>query len=446
MRVLAAGAALALVASACGGDNGEDGTADTADTDTADTDTDAEATDDEAASGELQPSEGDVELTIWFGREDFQPGDAFESFEEEYPNITVNTDVIPMETAPQDFIRQFQSGNAPDIVQAPFESAAPMFAQDVLMDITPIKEWWEAEDPEGFNDLAPVAWEMGEWQGVPHGLTTTIGSVWFNYRVDWFEEAGIDHPPETYEDVLEAGRQLSDGDRIGFAFPGSRSQAPVSWFLTPYMAMGGEFDDQNAPVLTSEGSVYLLEFLQTLMRDGIADPATLAWDSGDFRAAYLGGRAAMAQIGMNILPELNENLEYGEEWVATAHPVRPGAEDQAQQQSRGWPYYVSADTEHPYEVGLVLRYLADPVNQKEIGLRYQPPASISVNEDPEFLEAQPWVADLDIANMTPLPVHDRQLEIHEVLLDAMQEALQNPDADASEIAARHQEAIDALNE
>jgi ABC-type multidrug transport system ATPase subunit len=62
------------------------------------------------------------------------------------------------------------------------------------------------------------------------------------------------------------------------------------------MSMGGQFEN-NVPQLDSDAGIYLLEFYQQLMSENIASRETVAWDSGDMRASFIGGNAAQALIG-----------------------------------------------------------------------------------------------------------------------------------------------------
>jgi len=386
----------------------------------------------------------DTTLRFWFGRENFIPGDHFETFEEENPGVTVETDVIPLENAVAEFIRAAQAGNAPDVLQVPADSMGPLARQNLLLDMSEYIEKWENENPSNYDNLVDLAWNMASWQGTPHGVTLHMGPFWYAYRQDWFEEAGIEHPPATWDDVIEAGKMLSNEDRIGFSIIGSRAHDPV-WFLSLFMAMGGPYEG-NVPQLNSDAGIYLLEFYQQLMSENIASRETVAWDSGDMRASFIGGNAAQALIGDNIFPTLQESLSYGEEWNASAPPVRPGGEEEAKYMALGWPYLVSADTEHPELVSKALQYMSRTEIVKDVALRYQPTTNIAVLTDEEYVEAKPWAPDFQepFSKLVPLPGHARQPQIYNVLLDAMQEALQNPESDASEIAAEYQAEIDKI--
>jgi ABC-type glycerol-3-phosphate transport system substrate-binding protein len=384
-----------------------------------------------------------VELTMWFGRENFIPEDAFETFEENHPNITVNTDVIPLEKTVQQGVRAYNAGNAPDLMQVPSAKIPPLVAQDMLMDVSDLMDRWEEEAPESYNNLADAAFEMGQWQGTPYGVALHIGPFWYTYRSDWFEQAGMD-VPQTWDQVLEAGRQMSSGDRIGFSVIGSRAHAPV-WFLSTFMSMGGQWEN-GVPQLDSAAGEYLLNFYQTLMEEDIAHPDTMAWNSGDMRAAFINGNAAQALIGDNIYPKLSESLEYGEQWEGKPLPARPGAEDQSRTMTLGWPYVIVNSTEHPYEASLVLRYLAQPDIVESVARTYQPTTVLPVLNSESYVDAKPWAPDFEEAfsNLVPMPKHPKQPQIYEVLLDAMQDALNNPQKDPAQMAAEYQDEIDQV--
>ena len=384
----------------------------------------------------------EIEITMWFGRNNFIPGDAFEQFHKEYPNIHVKTDVIRLEQSVADFIRAASAGKAPDLLQVPGDSIGPLAQQGLLLDMTELFSRWQKEDPKTYNGIAPLGWSMPKWNGIPHGVALHIGPFWYVYRKDLFEKAGIPHPPKTWDDVLEAGRKLSVGDTIGFSIIGSRAHDPV-WFLSLFMAMGGQFEN-NVPQLNSEAGIYLLSFYQTLMRDKIASSDTLAWNSGDMRAAFIGGNAAQALIGDNIFPTIQEAMQWNDKWSAVPPPVRPGAESEGRYMALGWPYLVYANTKYPYEASLVLRYLSRPEIISEVSMRYQPTTVVKVLNLPEYKEAKPWAPDFEEAfnQLVPLPGHGRQPAIYRYLLDAMQEAISNPNDDPAEIAQKYQDLID----
>lgn len=384
-----------------------------------------------------------TELTVWFGRQDFIPGDAFDKFHAENPDIRVTADVIPLEEAYASFVRSYRAGNAPDIVQILTFSKVALSEQGMLLDVSSILEAWEQENPDHYYDMAPAAWEIASHNEVPHGMALHVAPYWYVYRNDLFEEAGIPEP-KTWDDAIEAGRQLRGPNMLGFTQIGFAGH--IDWFISYFMYMGGEFVD-NVMQLDSDAGYYLLEFYQTMMRDNIAHPDTVAWDSGEMRAAFMSGEAAQFFDGANVFATVQQNLEYGVEWLALPGLVRPGGEDGWVMPGNSWPYVVSSTAAGKEEaIGKVLQYLSETDIVKEVAMRYQPATRMAVFEDPEYLVYQPWFAELAeyYAMQVPIPVHARQPEINRILGEAMQDALTRPDADPVEMAKYWQEEINAV--
>lgn len=396
-------------------------------------------------SGEQEEETGDdtVELTVWFGREDFIPDDRFESFHEQYPNIRVNVDVVPLEEALEQASMAMSAGQGPDILQIDSRRLAPLAEADMLLDISDILETWEAEAPDNYDAVSGTGWEHAIHKGTPHGVALSAGPFNHVFRIDWLEEAGLD-VPETWEDVLDVARELNEGEnQRGYALRGPTSSV---WFHSHFQAMGGEFDENGVIQLDSEAGIYALEFYQTLVEEDLVSEDVLAWGSGDMRAAFITGRAAQAPIGTNIFPDIQEELDYGEQWSATPPPHREGAEDEWQYSSLGWPHLVMRGTEHPEEAGLVLRYLAEHENAMSVAVRYQPTTVLSVYEDPEFIEANPWsedfIAPFDV--MVRVPSHELHEDMNDLIMDAMGEVMSDMDANPADVAARYQDQLDAL--
>ena len=260
---------------------------------------------------EMEP-EGDesVELTVWFGRENFIPDNAFDSFHKQYPNITVKVDVIPLEQALTEASTALSAGVGPDLLQTDSRRIPPLVEAGLLYPMDEQLALWKKEDPKSYNAISSAGWKHGMYDGVAYGVAIYSGPFNYVYRKDWLEEAGLE-VPETWEEMLDVARKLDGPDRDGYAVRGPSSTV---WFSSHYMSMGGKYDANNVIQLDSEAGIYSLEFYQTLVKDGLVSQDVLAWGSGDMRAAFITGRAAQAPIGTNIFPKIKEELEYGVEW------------------------------------------------------------------------------------------------------------------------------------
>ena len=389
-----------------------------------------------------------IELTIWFGRDAFIPADRFAAFESQYPNIRVKADVVPLEEVVAEFSRAADAKRAPDIAQVGHNAVGPLVARRLLRDMSDMFARWKQEDPQLYNDTAEWAFSLPAWNGVPYGFGLHAGTngSWMVYRKDVLADLGFNGPPRTWDELLQIGRVVRDSsyDMIPFSLIGSRVAEPI-WVVGPFMAMGGQFVD-SAPQIDSPAGRHLIEFHQKLARERLTHPDVLAWSSGEMRAAFMAGDAAMAPIGWNIYPTIQKELKYGVQWDHAPMPVRAGAENEARRMLIGWPYYVSRDTAHAYETSLLLRYLARPDIVSEVAKRYQPASTLSVGRSAEYEQAKPWAPTKIewMPRLVPLPVHPRSTEIEEIWKDLLQESLTNVNADPAEMARRYQQGINSV--
>lgn len=383
-----------------------------------------------------------VELTVWFGRENFIPDDNFKEFHERYPNIKVKVDVIPLEEALTEAAKAISAGVGPDIIQTDSRRIPPLVEANLLLPMDEYIKQWKQEDPDNYKALSLSAWDHSQQDGVTYGVTVFSGPFNHVYRIDWLEELGLS-VPATWEEVLDVARAISQsGDRKGFSVRGPNS---TPWFFSHYMAMGGKFVD-NIIQLDSEAGIYALTFYQTLVKEKLVSDDVLAYRSGEMRAAFITGRAGQAPIGTNIFPSIQAEMKYGEKWGAIPPVVREGYEDDYSYASLGWPMVVTSNTKHPYEVSLVLRYLCENDNAMSVARRYQPTTVTTVWNDPEYLAEQPWSLDFAEAllNMTRTPATVHITKVDNIVLDALGEVMSNVDADPAEVAKRYQVQLDAL--
>jgi len=386
----------------------------------------------------------EIELKIWFGRENFIPGDRFETFLKENPNIKVSIDVVPLEVATSEYVRAVRAGKAPDIIQLLLPEVKFLAEEGLLMNLNSMFSNWERDEPERFNELTSVAFNMAKANGEPYGLALHAMPYLYVYRSDLLKKSGISKP-ETWEDVLLTAKKVKEDQGVlGFSIIGGRENPP-EWFLTIFDTMGGSYNN-SVPQLDSEAGRNVLKFYQSLMKDNLAHKDTLAWASGEMRAAFAGGRAAQALITISLYPSINEDLKYGEEWMASAPPYREGAKEEWKLRGSAWPYVVNSKTLHAEAVEKVLKYLSRAEIVGEVSKRYVTATNKKVFSDPDYLAVQPWWEDIldAYANMGAALSHSKIHEQNEILKDAYQEALANPNADVNAMAKKYQEELDKL--
>lgn len=201
-QALALTAAVALLATACAGQDGD------SDDDTADS---AEDGDDADADTEEDDADSDEPVTIeWWHNSNNEPGrgvyeQAADDFMAENPHVTIEINAQEHEDMLTRLDAAFQSGDIPDIyMERGGGELASHVEAGLTRDITDLAA-------EAIENLGGVG-STYEVDGRAYALPFTAGAVGFWYNTELFDEAGIGGPPETLDDWFAAVDALKAAD------------------------------------------------------------------------------------------------------------------------------------------------------------------------------------------------------------------------------------------
>lgn len=245
---IAGTAALALTLAACGGDG--------------ETDPTAENTPDQSAD----PTAVEGELTWWDTSDPANEGPAWQElikrFNEEYPNVTINYESVPFAEAQNKFKTAAASGSgAPDILRAEV-AWVPEFAS--LGYLYSLDGTALLEDQDDFLGT-PMSSNMfdGKMYGVPQ-VTDTLALL---YNKKLFDEAGIEEPPATWDEVADAAKKLKTVGSEGIYINSG------GYFLLPFIyGEGGDLVDTESQTIevNSAENVAGISTAQQLVKSGAA--------------------------------------------------------------------------------------------------------------------------------------------------------------------------------
>ena len=287
LPAIAGTAALALTLAACGSDSGDTNT-------------------DSAPESDVAPADLEAELTWWDTSDPTNEGPAFEAlieqFNEEYPNVTINYESVPFAEAQNKFKTAAQSDSgAPDILRAEvawvpeFASLGYLYA----LDGTPLLEDTNfLETPLSSNVYD------GKTYGVPQ-VTDTLGLM---YNKALFEEAGIDAPPATWDEVTEASAKL---EKIGVDGLYINSGG---YFLLPFMyGAGGDLVDVDAQQITvnSPENVDGISTAQDLVKSGAAVKPDANDSYGTMMTLFKEGKVGMIINGPWETANMSADKKFG---------------------------------------------------------------------------------------------------------------------------------------
>jgi multiple sugar transport system substrate-binding protein len=401
------------------------------------------------ASGEV--TDENIELTVWASRDYYVPPDEFASFEEEYPNITINWDV----QADDDILQQLQRMKAagqkmPDVIHDDVFMMEAYVAAGLLRPIDDVLARWEEEEPDLYNSILPITWEETTFDGQPYGMSIGANYDILYYSVPLFESAGVEAPFEDWEQVLDALQAVKDANPDSVPLTVQALQGEGVTMLKNFMSSVGVPFDGAVPDLQSDAAMYVLDWLIRAQEAELLPPEAISWGESEARGAFIRGDAAVIFDGITTAGDFAEveDFDYETAWNTTPLPTNSGTglEGQTVTSSRTWA--ITSDTEYPYEASLVLRYIAETDNLIEpLANGSVPMRQTEALNDPRLTEYLPFFdeelreAYLD-AGSVPSGLNGGEVEA--VLEQLFGEIVVGTDMTPQELADKYQPELDAL--
>lgn len=246
------------------------------------------------------------------------------------------------------------------------------------------------KDQLQLDDIMPVAWTLGEWEGKHWAYPLAGYANVLNYRKDVLAEAGIE-PPKTQQELLEAAQKLTapDKDFYGIALLGAKGSAVAQDYMAWVQQHGGSILDKDGKVaLNTPENVKILEFFGSLFKYAPPGATDYWWDQRE--TAFRSGNVAMME-GWSIARAGYENPEISSvvgKVDVTAAPVAEGMEPKYG--FGGWGIGINADSKNPDAAWEFIKWITSPEVQKEWIRNDGAPIRRSTLEDPELVAEYPW--------------------------------------------------------
>ncbi|KAF0651642.1 MULTISPECIES: ABC transporter substrate-binding protein [Streptomyces] len=129
---------------------------------------------------------------------------------------------------------KIEGGNAPDVVMVPQVGVLRQFAARKWLAPLP-----EKVEKSVDSNYAPVWKGYGSVDGTLYGLyfkASNKSTVW--YSPDVLDQAGV-QPPKTYDEMLAAARAVADSGTPAFAVAGEDGWTLTDWFENVYLSQAG---------------------------------------------------------------------------------------------------------------------------------------------------------------------------------------------------------------
>ncbi|KGP74310.1 ABC transporter substrate-binding protein [Pontibacillus yanchengensis] len=221
--------------------------------------------------------------------------DIVAAFEEENPNIKVNTEL----TAYQDYFTKLQTriagGNAPDVFELNYENFVQYASKGTLADLTSLIEEDENFDPEQLNQEAFKAYQF---EGKQYGMVESFSNVLTFYNKDLFDKAGVDYPTEdwTWEDELAAAEKITDEENNVWG-----TYAPVTmneYFKIAAQNGGNLFDKGGNPAVDNEANLEALNYMVDKVTESGVSPSPGEMSGQQPADLFLNGQLGIVHTGI----------------------------------------------------------------------------------------------------------------------------------------------------
>lgn len=241
------------------------------------------------------------------------------AFAEENPGI----EVVPENIPNADFMAKFTSAaladGLPDTSMVTADRVRDMVAMDALTPVTDRLEGWDQR--AGF---AENAWSGATVDEEIYGVPAFMFVNWLYYRRDWFEEAGIAEPPQTWEEFGEVARRLTDPAQGRFGFGLRGGDGGEGYLIDVIESFGTPIvDEAGCAALDPAKATEALAFYAGLLTEDQAVPPSAPGDSyRQVMEAFRTGQTGMVLHHTGSLKEITDAL--GDKVMTAPIPAGPG--------------------------------------------------------------------------------------------------------------------------
>jgi multiple sugar transport system substrate-binding protein len=238
----------------------------------------------------------------------------------------VDLRIIDWNSIDQQVSTMIQNNQPPDVLNL---NSFSSYARDGLL--------YPAEDvlsPATREDFLEPFVRGGQYQGKLYGLPILSSARAFFYNRDLFAKAGLEAPPKTWDDFVQAAKKIQalGGGVIGYALPLGPEEAQAEWAIWMWNG-GGDWKAGDAWAINSEANVRTLSFLADLAnrhRVTQVNPGKTNRTDGAFQL-FKDGKVGMV-IGFSPLAkqlDAEGKVKYGVAEMPTTlpKPVTLGVED-----------------------------------------------------------------------------------------------------------------------
>jgi len=242
-------------------------------------------------------------------------------FNKVYPNITVNQTVVPYDDYQTKIAASVPAGTGPDVAMSYF-GWIPLWSKQGF--IVPLPDSVAQEVDAQFVPFAQVT----NVEGKQYSVLTSVRNFALFYNTKLLKEAGVDKPPATWDEFVDAAKKCTKYDangnitQAGYFF--GWEEDGWNFYRPVIQSFGGEWssaDGKTTLFNKSEEAKQAWQFLLDLtLKHKVSTPSFFA--DGE-QAAFAAGLTCMSPELTFSVGFFKESVKPGVEWAVAPIPAGP---------------------------------------------------------------------------------------------------------------------------
>lgn len=206
-----------------------------------------------------------VSINVWgMGEEAKSLPIIAEDFMKENPNIKVNVQALPWDTAHDKLLTAIASKKGPDVVQMGTTWIPEFASANALMDLSSYVDTYPELKQDNFY---PGSVETGTYEDAYVGVPWYIDTRVLYYRSDLLAEVGYKEAPKTWEELSDAAQKLAARGKGKYGISLDPKEQSLGFMLA--RQNGSElFDENNKPLFNQPEFVETVDYMASFFKNG----------------------------------------------------------------------------------------------------------------------------------------------------------------------------------
>jgi multiple sugar transport system substrate-binding protein len=345
--------------------------------------------------GNSSTSQNVVTLNVWgMGEEAKSLSKIAEQFQKDNPNIKVNVQALPWDTAHDKLLTTVASKKGPDVLQMGTTWIPEFASAKALMDLKPELGKYPELSENNFYPGAVTTTKVGDTVvGIPWYIDTRV----LYYRTDLLKQVGYNEAPKTWEELSDAAKKLTARGNGNYGISIDAKEQSLAFMFA--RQNGSKLLDQNKPLFNQPEFIGAVDYLNSFFQNG-SSPKDLGMD---IVPAFGSGITPMFISGPWMIKLINDQVpDIKGKWATAVLPKKQNNTSAL----GGSNLSVFQYTEHKDEALKFLAYMSKPETQLEwLKLTNTLPSTKKAWEDPSLTNDANYKAiGQQLAATEPMPL------------------------------------------